>query len=42
VISSCPFCALMLTDGMKMFTDDKKVFDIAELVEQNIFREAKS
>ncbi|MBN2062228.1 MAG: 4Fe-4S dicluster domain-containing protein [Deltaproteobacteria bacterium] len=43
VIACCPFCALMLTDGMKMFTDDKKVFDIAELVEENLlFEEAKS
>ena len=36
LISSCPFCAIMLTDGMKMFTEDKMVFDIAELIEQNI------
>jgi Fe-S oxidoreductase/nitrate reductase gamma subunit len=34
--SSCPFCLLMLTDGMKMYTQKKMVFDIAELVEQNL------
>lgn len=36
--SSCPFCLLMLTDGMKMYTEKSMVFDIAELVEENIKR----
>ncbi|BBO77885.1 electron transporter [Desulfosarcina widdelii] len=33
IATSCPFCLLMLTDGMKKFTEDQKVFDIAELVD---------
>ena len=36
LVSSCPFCTIMLTDGMKMFTDNETVFDISELVEQNM------
>jgi len=35
IATACPFCLLMLTDGMKMFTEDKIIFDIAELVEQH-------
>jgi Fe-S oxidoreductase len=31
--TSCPFCLLMLTDGMKKFTEGQKIFDIAELVD---------
>lgn len=34
--SSCPFCVLMLTDGMKMYTEKQMVFDIAELVEESL------
>jgi Fe-S oxidoreductase/nitrate reductase gamma subunit len=34
IASACPFCLLMLTDGLKMNTSDQMVFDIAELVEQ--------
>jgi Fe-S oxidoreductase/nitrate reductase gamma subunit len=34
--SSCPFCLLMLTDGMKMYTEKTMVFDIAELVEEKL------
>ena len=32
IATACPFCLLMLTDGLKKFTEDEKVFDIAELV----------
>ena len=32
IATACPFCLLMLTDGMKKFTDDDLVFDIAELI----------
>jgi Fe-S oxidoreductase len=32
IATSCPFCLLMLTDGVKKFTEDQKVFDIAEMV----------
>jgi Fe-S oxidoreductase len=32
VITACPFCLLMLTDGVKKFTEEEKVVDIAELV----------
>lgn len=34
--SSCPFCLLMLTDGMKMYTESQIVVDIAELVEERM------
>jgi Fe-S oxidoreductase/nitrate reductase gamma subunit len=34
--SSCPFCLLMLTDGMKMYTEKKMVFDVAELVAEDL------
>lgn len=36
LVSSCPFCLLMLTDGMKNFSDQTQVIDIAELVEKNL------
>jgi Fe-S oxidoreductase/nitrate reductase gamma subunit len=36
LVSSCPFCTIMLTDGMKMFTNKETVFDISEMVEQNL------
>ncbi len=32
VATACPFCLLMLTDGVKKRTDERKVFDVAELV----------
>ena len=32
IATSCPFCLLMLTDGLKKHTEKEKVFDIAELV----------
>lgn len=30
--TTCPFCLCMLTDGMKMYAEEERVFDIAELV----------
>ena len=36
IATGCPFCNTMLTDGIKMFTENKMVLDIAELVAQNI------
>lgn len=36
IATSCPFCLLMLTDGLKKFTEEKKIFDIAELVEARL------
>jgi Fe-S oxidoreductase/nitrate reductase gamma subunit len=35
IAAACPFCLLMLTDGLKMYTEDPLVFDIAEVVWQN-------
>jgi len=32
IATSCPFCMLMLTDGLKKFTEDQMIKDIAELV----------
>jgi len=32
IATACPFCLLMMTDGLKMHTNDRIVFDIAELV----------
>lgn len=36
IATACPFCLLMLTDGVKKSTDEKKVFDIAELVAEKL------
>lgn len=36
IACACPFCLLMLTDGFKMYTDKQMVFDIAELVAENM------
>ncbi len=33
---ACPFCLLMLTDGVKKYTEDTRVFDIAELVAKQL------
>lgn len=38
VATACPFCLVMLTDGMKAFTDEKKIYDIAELVAEQMQR----
>jgi len=32
IATACPFCMLMLTDGLKKFTEEQLVKDIAELV----------
>jgi Fe-S oxidoreductase/nitrate reductase gamma subunit len=34
ITTACPFCLLMLTDGLKTFTDDQRVFDLSELVQK--------
>lgn len=31
IVTACPFCLLMLTDGVKKFTEEDKVLDVAEL-----------
>jgi len=36
IATACPFCLLMMTDGLKKFTEDEKAFDIAEIVDLNI------
>jgi Fe-S oxidoreductase/nitrate reductase gamma subunit len=36
IAAACPFCLLMLTDGVKMVSEEKVVFDIAEIIEQHI------
>ncbi len=36
IATACPFCLLMLTDGVKKFTEEQKVFDIAELVAEKL------
>jgi Fe-S oxidoreductase len=33
IATSCPFCLLMLTEGVSRQTEERRVFDIAELVE---------
>jgi Fe-S oxidoreductase len=32
IATACPFCLLMLTDGLKGFTEEQKVFDLAEII----------
>lgn len=32
IATACPFCLLMLTDGLKGLSEQEKVFDIAEIV----------
>jgi Fe-S oxidoreductase/nitrate reductase gamma subunit len=34
IATSCPFCLLMLTEGVSKHTTEQRVFDIAELVEE--------
>lgn len=36
IATACPFCLLMLTDGLKKFTEEEKAFDIAELVAEKL------
>ncbi len=36
IATACPFCLLMLTDGVKKSTDERKVFDIAELIAEKL------
>jgi Fe-S oxidoreductase len=33
IATACPFCLLMLTDGLKKVTEEEKAYDIAELVD---------
>jgi Fe-S oxidoreductase len=33
IATACPFCLLMMTDGLKKFTEEKMAYDIAELVD---------
>jgi len=33
IATACPFCLLMLTDGLKKSTEETLTFDIAEIVE---------
>lgn len=42
LVSSCPYCLLMLTDGMKMYTEEQTVFDIAELVAENLISDTQT
>jgi Fe-S oxidoreductase/nitrate reductase gamma subunit len=39
IATACPFCLLMITDGVKKFTEDEKAFDIAELVAKQLSQE---
>jgi len=36
IATACPFCLLMMTDGLKKYTETDKTFDIAELVSMNL------
>ncbi len=36
IATSCPFCLLMIVDGVKKFTEEQRVFDIAELVNMQL------
>ena len=37
VASACPFCATMLTDGIRDKGSDVRLKDIAEIVEEAVF-----
>jgi Fe-S oxidoreductase len=32
IATACPFCLLMMTDGLKGFTEEEKAYDIAEII----------
>jgi len=36
IATACPFCLLMMTDGLKGFTEEEKAYDIAEIVLRQI------
>ncbi len=36
IAGACPFCLLMLTDGLKKYTEETKAFDIAEIVDASL------
>ena len=36
IATSCPFCLLMMVDGVKKFTEEHRVFDIAELIDSQL------
>lgn len=36
IATACPFCLLMLTDGVKSFTEEPMVYDIAEIISTEI------
>lgn len=36
IATSCPFCLLMLTDGLKGLSEEEKVLDIAEIVSRSM------
>jgi Fe-S oxidoreductase len=38
IATACPFCLLMLTDGLKKFTEEQKVYDISEIVSSQIIK----
>ena len=41
IAAACPFCLLMLTDGLKKYVEDTRVFDIAEIVEKQLICRAE-
>lgn len=41
IATACPFCLLMMTDGLKKYTEEQKAFDIAELVNNQLIKKHK-